>query len=136
MSVNFLYEFHLKLHNLLSTEVKISKMVDKIYISVVQDAKYPFLLINMLSANNISKFTDEIYEVEFEICIFSRDKNQGNLTLLADLIKAKLNLTNSHFIKYIIAGIRLGSVSFERSSDLITTKLIMNYKALIKQSVE
>ena len=136
MSLNFLHDFQLKLYNVLNNEQGIKQIVDKIYLSVVQDAKYPFLLINIIHANNLSKFDHEIYEIGFEICVFVRDKNQENLTILANLINKKLNSINLDAVGYIIAGIRSGIINFERSQDLLTTKLIMNYQALIKQEFD
>ncbi|WP_316353507.1 hypothetical protein [Candidatus Trichorickettsia mobilis] len=136
MSLNFLHDFQLKLYNALNDEQEIKQIVDKIYLSVVQDAKYPFLLINIIDANNLSKFDQQIYEIEFEICVFVRDKNQGNLTILASLINKGLNAINPGAIGYIIAGLRSTVVNFERSQDLLTTKLIMHYQALIKQEFD
>jgi hypothetical protein len=133
MALSFIHDFHMKLHKLLSGDEKIRLKIDRVYISVVQDAKYPFLLINILRAVNLSKPELEMFEVEFEICIFARDKNQGNLTLLADLINTKLNPKNCHFNGYIIAGMRSQSINFQRGQDLITSKLTMLYKTLIKQ---
>lgn len=133
MTLDFINDFQIRLYKILSTDQAISAKVDKIYIAVTQDAKYPFLLINILRAENISRFNCSIYEIEFEICIFVRAVAQGNLTLLASLIDTRLSTSNCQVTEYIIAGIRVSSINFQRSQDLMTTKLIMHYKALIKE---
>jgi hypothetical protein len=135
MSMNFIYDLQVKLHQLLSSDEEISREVDRIYLSIVQDAKYPFLLINILKAEDTSKSIYPIYDVEFEICAFARDKNQGVLISLADKITNKLNLSTSQLKDYIIAGMRIVGITFNSSQDLVTSKLTMNYKALIKRHI-
>jgi hypothetical protein len=133
MSLNFIHDFQMTLYNLLSGDEEIRLSVDRIYLSVVQDAKYPFLLINILKAEDMSKFSCAIYNIEFEISAFARDKNQGFLVAMADKITNKLGLSTNQFKDYIIAGMKLQEVTFHRGQDLITTKLTSNYKALIKK---
>ena len=131
--MNFIYDLQVKLHQLLSSDQEISREIERIYLSIVQDAKYPFLLINILKAEDTSKSIHPIYDVEFEICAFARDKNQGVLISLADKITDKLNLGAYQLQDYIIAGMRIVSVTFNSSQDLVTSKLTMHYKALIKR---
>jgi len=133
--MTFIYDFQIKLHQLLSSDEEIRLIADRIYLAIVQDAKYPFLLINILKAEDISKFMHPIYDVEFEICAFARDKNQGILISLADKITNRLNLKSSQLKDYIIAGMRLGDITFNSSQDLVTSKLTINYKALIKKDI-
>ncbi|MCC8399482.1 MAG: hypothetical protein LN563_02775 [Rickettsia endosymbiont of Platyusa sonomae] len=134
MSVNFIHDFHMSIYNLLSREPDIRLSVDRIYISVVQDAKYPFLLVNILKVENISRLGQDIYQVEFEISAFARDKNQGLLTLLAEKITNKLTANSCILQDYIVAGMKACNINFQRSSDLITTKLTIDYKALLKEN--
>jgi len=136
MSVNFIHDFHVTIYKILSSDQDIRLSVDKIYITVVQDAKYPFLLINILKADNLSKFNQDIYEVEFEICAFARDKNQGLLSALSNNIITKLSKNSFVTQGYMVAALKACSINFQRSSDLITTKLLINYKALLKMQLE
>ncbi|WP_417904753.1 Rpn family recombination-promoting nuclease/putative transposase [Candidatus Tisiphia endosymbiont of Micropterix aruncella] len=133
MSVNFIHDFHMTIYKLLSSDQDIRLSVDRIYISVVQDAKYPFLLINILKVENISRLDQNIYEVEFEISAFARDKNQGLLTLVAEKITNKLTANACILQDYIVASMKACNINFQRSSDLITTKLTIDYKALLKE---
>lgn len=133
MSFNFIHDFQLKIYEQLSTEQEIRLKVEGIYLSVVQDAAYPFLLINILKIHNLSKFTAAIYNIEFEICAFARDKNQGMLASLADKITSKITAESCNFGNYLIAGIKAKEINFQRSQDLITTKMSIYYSTLIKQ---
>ena len=135
MSLQFIHDFQVKIYQLLANNRGVSTQIDKIYLSVVQDAKYPFLLITILNVVNLSRFDQAIYEIDFEIAGFARDKNQGILTSLADKITAVLTMRNCAFQEYILAGLNMLEVKFARSQDLITTKLTINYKALIKKEV-
>jgi hypothetical protein len=133
MSLNFIHNFQLEIHRVLSGNQDIRLSVDKIYLSMIQDGKYPFIFINILKIVDISKFDQPIYEVEFEISAFARDKNQGFLVNLADKITKVLNGNYGSFDGYIIAGIKSGEISFHPSQDLITTRLSLGYKALLKK---
>ncbi len=138
MSLNFIQDFQQSLYKLLSGDSEIRLSVDRIYLSVVQDAKYPFLLINILKIENISKIMQDIYSIDFEICAFARDKNRAILSALADKIINRLigdTLGQTSFMgNYSIASIKACNLSFSGSLDLITTKLTINYKALLKSN--
>ena len=134
MSINFIQDFQMTIFKLLSCDSDIRLSVDKIYLSVVQDAKYPFLLINIVKAENISRVTQSIYQLDFEIVAFARDKNQGLLAKLAAKITNKLTEKSCVLPNYIVAGIKACSMNFQRSNDLITTKLTINCKALLKEN--
>ncbi len=135
MSLNFIEELQIVLHQLLSGDENIRLSVDRIYISVIQDAKYPFLLINISKANNISKSMQKIYEVDFSISIFAREKSQKIVTKLANNITRVINPASCHLNGYVIAGINHTSINCERANDLISYKLIINFKALIKANI-
>lgn len=138
MSLNFIQDFQLLVYRLLSDDSDIRLSVDKIYLSVVQDAKYPFLLLNIVQIENISQFMQDIYAIDFEICGFARDKNRVLLTNLADKITNKLRVgpyIASPTRDYSVASMKACNISFTGSLDLITTKLTINYKALLKSNL-
>lgn len=133
MALDFIHNFQTHLYRTLCEDEQIRLSVDNIYLSVTQDAKYPFLLINIIKIKDLSQFTSKIYEVEFEICAFARDKSQKILAPLADKIVTKLTAENCKIIGYAVAGIKTGAINFQRGHDLLTTKLSINYVALIKK---
>lgn len=135
MSINFINDFQKKIYEFLTQEEAVKNKVDKIYLSTPQDAKYPFLLVNIVKFVDISKFHQQIYEVDFEINIFARDRNHSFLTAIADEISNSLEKTIPHFNNYIIAGMKLTEVKFEQSKDLITNKLNMQYRTLLKKGL-
>lgn len=133
MSLKFIGDFQLKIYQTLAGDHDIRRSIDKIYVSVVADAKYPFLLINFLKVEDCSKTDQALYNIEFEICAFARDKTQGILVSLADMIVSKLTAAACRFENYLIVGIKSQYIAFDRSQDLVTTKLTVRYKALLKQ---
>jgi hypothetical protein len=135
MSFSFIHDFQMNLYRILASDKDISSKIDKIYLSVVQDAKYPFLLINMLQIDDISKFSQMIYSVTFEICIFARDKNHTISMMLADKITNKLSISHNYFKDYIVAGIKSQNITFARSQDLISSKLTIHYRVLLKKEL-
>lgn len=135
MSLNFIHYFQIMIYKLLNEEEGIMLNVDRIYLSIVQDAKYPFLLINILKATNISEVRQRIYEVEFEICAFAREKKYTILTPLADIISRKLVPQSCKLPDSMVAGLKISNLEFQKSSDLVTSKLTINFKALIKENL-
>lgn len=135
MSISIVENFQKNIYSLLLTDHEIGSSIDKIYLSIVQDAKYPFLLINILKINDRSRFNHGIYEIEFEICLFTNNKSQNILTNLVSKIISKIKQLNIEVEGYVIAGINTGEISIIQSQDLVTTKLSIHYKALLKEKV-
>lgn len=135
MSLEFIHNFQINLYNLLSQNKIIRSKIDKIYLSVVQDGKYPFVLINILELKNTGNNNQEIHNVLFEISIFYKDKSQNALIQIANHIKNILNTEAHNIADYIVTGIRLTSTKFERGHDLVTKKVVMQYQALIKNKI-
>lgn len=136
MAVNFIQDFQIAIYKLLSDDRDIRLSVDKIYLSVVHDAKYPFILINILQIKNLSKLFQNIYQLEFEISAFARDKNHGLFNILAERISNILTNNACRLQNYVVAGIKLCNINFQRSNDLITNKLVINYQALLKEIIQ
>jgi len=135
MSLKFINDFQLRIYHALADDHAIRSRIDKIYVSIVQDAKYPFLLINFLKVEDCSKTNHAMYNVDFEICVFARDKTQGLLVSIADMIVVKLTPASCVFENYLILGMKNQYIAFDRSQDLVTTKLIVRYKALVQQEL-
>jgi len=135
VSFSYIQNFQMNIYRLLADDVEIKQKIDKIYLSAVQDAKYPFLLINIVKVENKTLFSRGIYEVDFEISVFARDKSQLILIKLADLIIIRLDIKFFITENYIIAGLKAAQIDFQKSQDLVTTKLLIPYKALIKDVV-
>ena len=135
MSLTFIDEFQKQLYSVLSQEKEIMNYIKKIYFGTVQDGKSPFLLINIIKAEDLSLHLESIYSVEFQIAAYAKDHNYQLLVKLADQIVRTLNSISSHFSGYIIAGIKANDLKFEKAKDLVLNKLTINYKALIKRGI-
>jgi hypothetical protein len=133
MSLNFIHNFQRRVHYVLSTNDKVRSRVKNIYLSAVQDGQYPFLVLNIQKATDISRFAEFIYEIDFEISAFARgNHNQGFLLSLSNEISRCLTPKECGFDQYLVAGLSLADITFEKAGDLLSTKLTMNYKSLIK----
>ena len=102
MSLNFIHTFQLKILNNLETLVR--EHVNQVYISVIEDGNYPFISINLVKLENYSKALQFIYLLEFEICIFSKDKNKKSLINISKLVEQLLLPDNLKIPSYIVAG--------------------------------
>ena len=135
MSLIFIHDFQNRLYTLLSKDKEIMKSINKIYLGVVQDGKAPFLLINILKAEDISRHLESIYSIEFQVSVYAKDNNHQLLTKLADRIVSIFASDNNNFSGYIVAGIKANNLQFEKAKDLVLNRLVINYKALIKKEV-
>ncbi|BBJ31439.1 hypothetical protein RAS_05480 [Rickettsia asiatica] len=66
-------------------------------------------------------------QLEFEICIFTNDKNRNIASKISDKIE--------HHSFENVAGIKANKIEFQTSKDLVNTKLVMNYQTLLKQKI-
>lgn len=127
MSLKCIYLFQSRLYELLS-----SHALPKVYLSMQKDEKYPFILVNLQKVLDISEHYLITYDVDFEICVFARDKAQEALLTIAhkvlDIISPQA-LSNK---SYDVLGVKNKSIEWVRGHDLLTTKLILEYKLLIQ----
>lgn len=132
MSLSFLHSFQSKLYEILKNNEIIKGMISSVYLSVQQDAKQPFILINILKITNIVTLAIKYYEVDFEICVFDHQKNKNSLIMVAGAISdciTPYSLANSG---YSVVSSNFLMSEIVKGQDLLTTKLIIHYKALIK----
>lgn len=132
MSLQFVYQFQAKIYEHLSGNPEIRGAVSGIYLSVQQDAKHPFILINILKVGDISKHGVDIYEVDFEVCIFAREKAQEFLLKMASDIVATLKPELLSGAEYNVLSIKEDGLEFVRGHDLLTNKASISYKALLQ----
>jgi hypothetical protein len=109
--------------------------VNQVYISVIEDGNYPFISINLVKLENYSKALQFIYLLEFEICIFSKDKNKKSLINISKLVEQLLLPDKLKIPNYIIAGVKLNQLVFSEARDLVHNKLTMLYKTMIKKEL-
>ena len=133
MSLDFIHTFQLKILNNLETLVR--EHVNQVYISVIEDGNYPFISINLVKLENYSKALQFIYLLEFEICIFSKDKNKKSLINISKLVEQLLLPDKLKIPSYIVAGIKLNQLVFSEARDLVHNKLTMFYKTMIKREL-
>lgn len=133
MSLNFVHDFQNKIYSSLLLDENIMNNVQKIYIGTVQDGKTPFLLINIIKAENLSVHMNALYAVEFQILAFAKDTNYNLLVILSDLIIKNLNNMNSLFNDYSIEGIKCNNINFDKAKDLVLNRLVINYKSFIRR---
>lgn len=135
MNFNFVRHFQTSVYNLLSSDTQIQQLVDQVYITIVQDARYPFLCIRIKKIENYSKFDQTIYNIEFEVCIFAKDSSHALITEIASLIITRLNKDALNVEGYTIAGLKNQEIRTTPSQDLVTHKLSIIYKTTIKELV-
>ena len=128
MSLKSIYLFQSKLYEKLSSVPSLPR----IYLSVQQDAKHPFILMNLLKAHNISEHDVYKYEIDFEICVFGRDKSQESILEIATNISAAIDTSIFNNENSRVLGIKVYDLEWIRGHDLMTMKLVISYKALLE----
>lgn len=122
-----------KLYKVLKQNELIKNMNVAIYFAMQQDAKYPFIMINMIKSSNLSKLSIKRYEIDFEICIFVRDKSGESLLKIASEVMKVVRVLALDSKDYNLIAINNVDSTWVRGQDLLTTKLIINYKTLLQE---
>lgn len=136
MSLKFVDQFTMKIYKLIADITPIKKHIKRIYLTAKQDGIKPFILINITRIEDLTGLIQEIYELDFEISIFTGPESVINAVEIADKIKEKLNLTKKSFDNFEIASMKNTRLTHEQGRDLTTSKLTLNYSALIKQGIK
>lgn len=133
MSLSFIHDFQKQLYSMLSGDRQIIDSIEKIYFGAVQDGKTPFLLITIQKAQDLSRHLEFIYSIDFQISAYAKDHNYQLLVKLADRVIKVISIEDNYFSGYVVAGIRVNNLQFDKAQDLVLNKLTINYKALIKK---
>ncbi len=135
MSLTFIHNFQNRIYNTLLASDVLKVAIDKIYIGPVQDAKTPFLVINITHAEDNSLHKEALYSVDFQISAYAKDRNFQLLTSVSDACVSSLENINKAFSGYIISGLRANKIDFCKAKDMVRNQLIINYKAFIRKKV-
>jgi len=131
MSLQSIGHFQKAIYEILKTDEKLNKMVSGIYLSVQQDAKYPFILVSLVSLQDVSKYSKKIYDIDFEIALFTRDRVQEPILKIADHISHLIESNSVGIAEANIISMRKNSIDWVRGQDGMSNKLVMKYKGII-----
>ncbi len=123
--------FQRRIYEILRTDSYLKQNTVGVFFSIQQDGKYPFIWVNFLKLEDLSKYEVFNCELEFEICLFGRDKAQEQLLILADHVRALLAISEVRGADFNLIALKAFRLEWVRGQDLITTKLIMRYKVLL-----
>ena len=131
MSLQSIGHFQKAIYEMLKTDEQLAKMVAGIYLSVQQDAKYPFVLVSLISLQDVSKYSKKIYDIDFEIALFTRDRVQEPILKIADHISHLMESKPIGIAEANVISMRKNSIEWVRGQDGMTNKLVMKYKGII-----
>lgn len=131
MSLQSIGHFQKYIYEILKNNAQLCQNVQGIYLSVQQDAKYPFILINLLELKDVSKYSKKIYEIDYEIAIFSRERSQEPILKIADHVTDLMGLQSAGIAPANLISMKKNSMEWIRGSDGTSNKLVMKYKAML-----
>lgn len=132
MSYNFIDQFLEHIYKIIQQIDSIKEgKIKGIHFNVNSREDFPCIYIITKMVEDKSKFDQKIYQVEFEIS--AHDRHYGNqfLNNLASEIKEVLIKKNCSFKDHEVIGIANNKIEFEQARDLVSSKVTMNYKAMI-----
>jgi hypothetical protein len=130
--LDIIYKFQEMLYKLLIQDQFLKEKINGVYLTIQQDTKYPYLLINNLKAKSLSLHNKNQYEVEFNILVFSRDSNPLQLMLIGENIAKIITIDSLKSDNFNIINIKAGNFEISPSHDLLTSKLVIGYKMLLR----
>ena len=102
------------------------------YLSLQVHHLYPFLLINLNKSSNHSTSRIIQCEIDFDICIFYRAKDNQTSLMIAQVDQIIHDLKTLAQKTYTPVGTRQQSTSSCIAKDGITTKFSINYLSFIR----
>lgn len=136
MSIKSVGKFQRRIYETLSSDTNLSEKLSGIYLSAPRDAKYPFLLINLIRMSDLSKHIRFNYEIEFEISLIYKDNNQERILSVADYIIDAIDPNMQGLSEYQILALRFTDANWIRGSGTNSHKISLNFKALIAGECE
>jgi len=131
MSLQSIGHLQKAIYEMLKTDEQLTKMVAGIYLSVQQDAKYPFILVSLVLLKDMSKYSKKIYDVDFEISLFTRDRVQEPILKISDHISNLMESKPIGIVDVHVISMRKHSIEWVRGQDGMSSKIVMKYKGII-----
>ncbi|MDF2964991.1 MAG: hypothetical protein K0Q51_379 [Rickettsiaceae bacterium] len=130
--LDYIYKFKEMLYELIMQNEYLKTHTNGVFLNIQQDAKYPYILISDFKAKSISLHERNQYDAEFNITVFTRTPNPIELMKIGENI-AKIVTRESFKSEYFnILNIKAGGFEISPGHDLITTKLVISYKMIIR----
>lgn len=135
MSLTFIQEFQSEIYKCLNSSAIIASIIRKIYIGPVHNTKPPFISINIIRAEDKSFCLKKLYNIDFNISIFTKDKNYNQLLILSDVVTQELEKLKDIIGNYCVLGIKANKIDFVTAKDLVIHKADINYKSCITKRI-
>ena len=131
MSLSLIHSFEYTLYETLKNKEIVSSLTSSIYLSIQQNAKQPFILVNIEKITNVMNICSKYYEIDFQICIFDNQKTKSSLLKIAGAVSEVVIPYNLQSNIFFVISTNFITSEFIKGQDLLTTKLVLNYKALL-----
>lgn len=137
MSYNFIDKFLIYIYKRLQVMPLIqSGQLKRIYLNIDQDGEFPCIYISAEKVKDISRNDSQMFEFEFDVNIYVKERSKLLLTQIAADVKLTLAKDNEYFDHYEIIGMANSDVSFASAKDLLSNAVCLKYKALIASRSE
>jgi hypothetical protein len=133
MTSEIIGEFYNEIFSLLKEDISLSNKIHEIYMKPILDPIMPCIICELNQAKNLSNRFQFIYEISFLVNILIKDMNILYNQGICNKIIEILNPANFDLSHFEITGIKYNDISIVPSKDMITTKSVISYKALIKK---
>lgn len=126
-------QFQNDLYNLLNNNQEIQKNLYNVYLNYQKNSRTPFIVIELLKANNIASCYLITYDLNFSISIFTSNSYTDKHATISKQIQSIL--TPKQFIQkhYSVVSLGIQSISWHADKQLIINKLSLNYKSILQQ---
>ena len=131
MSLQSIGHFQKAIYEMLKTDEQLTRLVMGVYLSVQQDAKYPFILVSLISLQDVSKYSKKIYDIDFEIALFTRDRVQEPILKIADHISHLMESQAIGIADANVVSMRKNAIEWVRGQDGLSSKLVIRYKGMV-----
>jgi len=136
MSISLSVEFQQNLYKSMERNGELKALVANIYQSTKTNPKYPYILQHVNSVKRLKSSLVDSYCILGEINIFVRDNSFSDFKNIISKIEQIFKTHSSVPANYNFISAKITEADFTPSQDQLTTRLKLNYEALIQSRLE
>jgi hypothetical protein len=133
MPTDHIYELHTAIINALNNDTELAAMINGVYANVPNDAKFPFVAVDNVSAFDAISRTTSGWNVKIAINIFSRARDNQEASNIIAQIRSVLSGAALTTASGSVNSIKESSSLISRQKDGITWQGTSNFDMLLQQ---
>lgn len=135
MSLNFITSFQQEIYKVINDSAEIKASISTIKLGPAFEAQPPAIVIGLRNISNLSTPLKKLYEVDFHIEIYMKNKNYTMLSNMANIVVNHIEKMKKSASTYTIISTRSQKIDFTTAKDLVIHKGTIIFKSSIMPKI-